>query len=54
MILFNDRNYEALLDKLFNSNLAYVTSLFNNVNRYIFYIIGKVFYTWFFDTIYGI
>ena len=54
MILFNDRSYEALLGKLFNSNLAYVTSLFNNVIRYILYIIGKVSYTGSFDTINGI
>ena len=51
MILFNDRSYEYLIDKLFNSNLPYVTSLFNNVTRYILYIIGKVSYTGSFDTI---
>ena len=51
MILFNDRSYENLIDKLFNSNLPYVTSLFNNVTKYILYIIGKVSYTGSFDTI---
>ena len=51
MILFYDRSYEALIDKLFNSDLPNVTSIFLNVTRYILYIIGKVSYYGSFDLI---
>ena len=51
MILINNRNYTELIDKLFNSDLSNISSLFLNVTRYILYIIGKVSYSGSFDLI---
>ena len=51
MILISNRSYDALIDKLFNSNLPFITISFLNVTRYILYIIGKVAYTGSFENI---
>jgi len=45
MILLRDRSYEGIINKIFNSSLANLSSVFLNVTRYIIYIIGKVTYT---------
>ena len=51
MILFNDRSYEGLINKLFNGNLPTITITFLNVTRYLLYIIGKISYTGSFDNL---
>ena len=51
MILINNRNYTELINKLFNSDLSNISSLFLNVTRYILYIIGKVSYSGSFDLV---
>ena len=45
MISINNRTYEGLIYKIFNSHLPNLTSIFLNVTRYIIYIIGKVAYS---------
>ena len=45
MILFNNRSYEAIIDKIFNSSLPRMASVFLNLTRYIIYIAGKLTYT---------
>ena len=45
MILLSNRTYEAMIDKIFNSNLPKISSIFLNVTRYIIYIVGKIVYT---------
>ena len=47
----NARTYDNLIQTLFNGNLAFVSSVFLNVTRYILHIIGKVSYTGSFDKI---
>ena len=51
MILINNRSYTELFNKLFNGDLSNISSLFLNVTRYIFYIIGKVSYSGSFDLV---
>jgi hypothetical protein len=51
MISFNDRSYEGLIDKLFNSHLPNLTLTFLNVTRYILYIIGRIAYSESFENI---
>ena len=51
MIQFSDRTYKGLINKLFYSDLPFVTSIFLNVTRYILYIIGKESYTGSFEQI---
>jgi hypothetical protein len=45
MILFNNRTYEAIINKIFNSTFPQLSSVFLNVINYIIYIVGKVTYT---------
>lgn len=45
MTLLKDRSYEGIINKIFNSSLSNISSVFLNVTRYIIYIIGKVTYT---------
>ena len=45
MFLFNDRTYEGIIDRIFNSGLKKISSMFLNVTRYIIYIVGKITYT---------
>ena len=45
MILFKDRSYEGIINKIFNSSLPKISSMFLNVIKYIIYIIGKMTYT---------
>ena len=45
MILFKDRSYEGIINKIFNSSLPKISSMFLNVTKYIIYIIGKMTYT---------
>ena len=42
MILFDDRTYEGIIDRLFSSGLKKISSMFLNVTRYIIYIVGKI------------
>ena len=51
MILFSDRSYDSLIDKLFNANLPFITTSFLNVTRYILYVIGKMAYTGSFENL---
>ena len=44
MILFNDRSYEGIIKKVFNSSFPKLSAVFLNVTRYIIYIVGKVTY----------
>ena len=44
MILFNNRTYEGIIDRIFNSNFAKLSSIFINVISYIIYIVGKITY----------
>ena len=45
ILLFNNRTYEAIISKLFDSSLPKLSSIFLNVQRYIIYIFGSVTYT---------
>ena len=45
MILFNNRTYEGIIDRIFNSTLPKISSKFLNVQRYIVHIAGKVTYS---------
>ena len=45
MILFNNRTYEAIINKIFDSKFPKLSSVFLNVINYIIYIVGKVTYT---------
>ena len=54
MISLKNRTYSGLIDKLFNSELPEITSIFLNVTRYILYIIGKVSYSGSFELIINI
>ena len=44
MILLNDRTYNGIVEKIFNSTLPRISSQFLNVQRYIVYISGKITY----------
>ena len=46
MILFNERTYDIIIQKIFNPNFQQLSSIFLNVTRYIIYIVGKVTYTY--------
>ena len=45
MILFNNRTYNGIINRIFNSTLPTISSKFLHVQRYIVYISGKVTYT---------
>ena len=45
MILLDKRSYEGIIEKIFNSSLANISSVFLNITRYIIYIFGKITYT---------
>ena len=45
MLSFNDRTYKGIIDRIFNSGLKKISSMFLNVTRYIIYIVGKITYT---------
>ena len=45
MILYKKRNYSDIINIIFNSSLANISSVFLNVTRYIIYIFGKVTYS---------
>jgi hypothetical protein len=46
MILFNERTYDTIIQKIFNPYFQQLSSVFLNVTRYIIYIVGKVTYTY--------
>ena len=46
MILFNERTYDIIIQKIFNPYFQQLSSVFLNVTRYIIYIVGKVTYTY--------
>jgi hypothetical protein len=46
MILFNERTYDIIIQKIFNPYFQQLSSIFLNVTRYIIYIVGKVTYTY--------
>ena len=45
MILFDERSYETIINKIFNYSFQQLSSIFLNVTRYIIYIVGKITYT---------
>ena len=45
MILFQNRTYENIIKKIFNSSFKNISAIFLNVSRYIIYIVGKITYT---------
>ena len=51
ILFFNNRTYEGVIQKIFNSSLPRISSLFLNVQRYIIYIIGKMAYSYATDRI---
>ena len=46
MILFSERTYDTIIQKIFNPYFQKLSSVFLNVTRYIIYIVGKVTYTY--------
>ena len=45
MILFNNRTYESIINRIFSSSFLNISSTFLNIETYIIFIIGKVTYT---------
>ena len=45
MILFDDRSYKGIINKIFDDSLLTISSIFLNVTRYIIYFAGKMTYT---------
>ena len=46
MLLFNNRTYDAIINRIFNSSLPTISSQFLNVQIYIVYISGKITYSY--------
>ena len=54
MLLFNNRTYDAIINRIFNSSLPTISSQFLNVHIYIVYISGKITYSYATNKIIGI
>ena len=44
MLLFNNRTYDSIIDRIYNSILPTMSSQFLNIHRYIIYISGSITY----------
>ena len=54
MLLFNNRTYDGIINRIFNSSLPTISSQFLNVQIYIVYISGKITYSYATNKIIGI
>ena len=54
MLLFRNRTYDAIVNRIFKGSLPNISSIFLNVTNYIIYIVGKITFTNATETIIGI